>query len=253
MRRIKKMISVALGTAMTLAVAGGCSGDGNESARRADTLVEKHTVMSDGLLPQTTADGWIEEFLERQASGLTGHPDALSYPYNTCLWNGQIKRNTDTYGWEWWRYEQTAYYSDGLLNLGYLLDNDEYVKKVVDGIEYTLANADESGRLGKWIDRRIDAMWPICVFFRVLKAHYEKTGDARVVEALHRHYLTYKLEEVETWRAIISIEGMLWVYRKTGDTRLLEMSEKAWNSGKFTDLIPEVCENDVPQMKIFWR
>ena len=238
------MISVALGTAMTLAVTGGCSGGGNESAERTETLVEKHTVMSDGLLPQTTADGWIEEFLERQASGLTGHPDALSYPYNTCLWNGQIKRNTDTYGWEWWRYEQTAYYSDGLLNLGYLLNNDEYVKKVVDGIEYTLANADESGRLGKWIDRRIDAMWPICVYFRVLKAYYEKTGDARVVEALHRHYLTYKLEEVETWRAIISIEGMLWVYGKTGDTRLLEMSEKAWNSGKFTDLIPEVCEND---------
>ena len=244
MRRLNKMISVALGTAMTLAVTGGCSGGGNESAERTETLVEKHTVMSDGLLPQTTADGWIEEFLERQASGLTGHPDALSYPYNTCLWNGQIKRNTDTYGWEWWRYEQTAYYSDGLLNLGYLLDNDEYVKKVVDGIEYTLANADESGRLGKWIDRRIDAMWPICVYFRVLKAYYEKTGDARVVEALHRHYLTYKLEEVETWRAIISIEGMLWVYGKTGDTRLLEMSEKAWNSGKFTDLIPEVCEND---------
>ena len=244
MRRLNKIISAMLGTVMTLAVAGGCSGGDNESTGRTETLVEKHIVMSDGLLSQTTADGWIEEFLERQASGLTGHPDALSYPYNTCLWNGQIKRNTDTYGWEWWRYEQTAYYSDGLLNLGYLLNNDEYVKKVVDGIEYTLANADESGRLGKWIDRRIDAMWPICVYFRVLKAYYEKTGDARVVEALHRHYLTYKLEEVETWRAIISIEGMLWVYGKTGDTRLLEMSEKAWNSGKFTDLIPEVCEND---------
>ena len=244
MRRLNKIISAMLGATMTLAVAGGCSGGGNESTERTETLVEKHIVMSDGLLSQTTADGWIEEFLERQASGLTGHPDALSYPYNTCLWNGQIKRNTDTYGWEWWRYEQTAYYSDGLLNLGYLLNNDEYVKKVVDGIEYTLANADESGRLGKWIDRRIDAMWPICVYFRVLKAYYEKTGDARVVEALHRHYLTYKLEEVETWRAIISIEGMLWVYGKTGDTRLLEMSEKAWNSGKFTDLIPEVCEND---------
>ena len=244
MQRLNKIISAMLGAVMTLAVAGGCSGGGDESTGRTEIQADKHIVMSDGLLPQTAAGGWIEEFLERQASGLTGHPDALSYPYNTCLWNGQIKRNTDSYGCEWWRYEQTAYYSDGLLRLGYLLNNDEFVKKVTDGIEYTLANADENGRLGKWIDRRIDAMWPICVYFRVLKAYYEKTGDARVIEALHRHYLTYKLNEVETWRAIVSIEGMLWIYEKTGDKRLLEMSEKAWNSGKFTDLIPEVCEND---------
>ena len=137
-----------LGAAIALAVAGGCSGGGDESTGGTEIQADKHIVMSDGLLPQTAAGGWIEEFLERQASGLTGHPDALSYPYNTCLWNGQIKRNTDSYGCEWWRYEQTAYYSDGLLRLGYLLNNDEFVKKVTDGIEYTLANADENGRLG---------------------------------------------------------------------------------------------------------
>lgn len=208
------------------------------------TSVEKHAVFSDGLLSQTEVDGWVEEFLRRQAEGLTGHPDAMSYPYNSCLWNGQIKRNTETYGCEWWRYEQTAYYSDGLLRLGYILDNEDFVRKITDGIEYTLANVDENGRIGKWIDRRVDAMWPICVYFRVLKAYYEKTGDSRIVEALHRHYLTYTQEEVETWRSIVSIEGMLWVYEKTGDRRLLEMSEKAWNSGKFIDLIPTVCEND---------
>lgn len=48
---------------------------------------------------------------------LLGHPEAMAYPYNTCLWNGEIRRNSEEYGDDWWRYEQTAYYTDALLRL----------------------------------------------------------------------------------------------------------------------------------------
>ena len=89
---------------------------------------ENHYVYTDGLLKNTSAKGWIKEFLNRQKSGMTGNPDALSYPYNTCLWDGEIARNRN-YGRDWWRYEQTAYYTDGLLRLGYILDDRELVDK----------------------------------------------------------------------------------------------------------------------------
>ena len=29
--------------------------------------------------------GWLQTLLQRQHDGLTGHPEALSYPYNSCL------------------------------------------------------------------------------------------------------------------------------------------------------------------------
>ena len=67
-------------------------------------------------------EGWLLRELETQREGLTGHPEALSYPYNTCLWAGEIPRMGE-HGRDWWRYEQTAYYTDGLLRLGYLVDD----------------------------------------------------------------------------------------------------------------------------------
>ncbi len=214
-----------------------------------DALAEKsfpapYAKMSDGLLSGITPEGWTKEFLLRQADGLTGHPGALSYPYNSCLWSGEIRRNTDTYGSEWWRYEQTAYYTDGLLKTGYLLDIEDFVRTAEDGINYTLAHTADDGRLGPHIDKTVAAMWPLCVYFRVLEAYYEATGDERIVEALHRHYLTYTPEQVETWRAIVSIEGLLWTYGKTGDKRLLDLCETAWNAGKHIDLTPEACRSD---------
>ena len=46
----------------------------------------------EGLLKNTQVKGWILQFLERQQTGLTGHPEAMSYPYNSCLWAGNITR-----------------------------------------------------------------------------------------------------------------------------------------------------------------
>src|SRR5271167_4644017 len=34
--------------------------------------------------------GWLQKWLERQAQGLTGHPENMSYPYDTCMYAGLI-------------------------------------------------------------------------------------------------------------------------------------------------------------------
>ena len=83
----------------------------------------------EGLLKNTQVKGWILQFLERQQTGLTGHPEAMSYPYNSCLWAGNITREAEERGSDWWRYEQTAYYTDGLLRLGYLLNDQSLINK----------------------------------------------------------------------------------------------------------------------------
>lgn len=185
----------------------------------------------EGLIGDIKPNGWLLEFLQRQKTGLTGHPEALSYPYNTCLWAGEIPRNGE-YGQDWWRYEQTAYYTDGLLRLGYLLHDPELIAKGEQGIDYTLTHPQSNGRLGSPV---ISSLWPQAVFWRAMKA-YSDVHDMpeNLMSALRRNYDTMSNSDLVTGRRhILNLEGILWLYGVTGDTDLLRKAEMAYNTGGF--------------------
>ena len=221
--------------------------------------VAPYAKFGDGMLSKTKPEGWIRTFCERQRTGLTGHPEALSYPYNTCLWNGEIQR-MGTHGSGWWRYEQTGYYTDGLLKLGYALGDKELIAKGEAGVEYTLAHASKEGYLGNpclWDDKNFTLepgciTWPMSVYFRVMKAKYDAAPDPRIPAALTKFYLRYTPEVIANYRNLVSVEGMLWCYAINGDKRLLELAEKAWSmvgkEGGWCDdsISPETCGNDEP-------
>ncbi|MCR5750974.1 MAG: glycoside hydrolase family 97 catalytic domain-containing protein [Kiritimatiellae bacterium] len=211
----------------------------------------------DGMLSKTRPAGWLAEVCRLQAEGLGGHPEALSYPYDTCLWAGEIPR-MGRHGQDWWRYEQTAYYTDGLIRLGYATGNESFIEKGVAGIEYTLANAAPDGHLGHpslWdaasykLKDGFD-MWPLAVFFRVMKAKYDASPDERIPAALRRNFLNYDSKHVSRLRNIVNVEGLLWTYAHTGDKRLLDLAEEAWNlrrplpPEKKNELAPQNCSND---------
>ena len=150
--------------------------------------------------------GWIKEYLETQKSGLTGHPEALSYPYTTKLWDGEIPR-MGNHGRDWWRYEQTAYYTDGLIRLGYLINDEAMIEKAMAGIRYTLANPLPDGTLGS---PKVDISWPTAVFFRAMQAAYNANPSKEMLAALERCYKAYTVEHLTYRRNIISLEGLLW-------------------------------------------
>ena len=172
--------------------------------------------------------GWLEEKMVGQKEGLTGHPEALSYPYNTCLWAGEIPR-MGTHGQDWWRYEQTAYYTDGLLRLGYLLDDEALIEKGEAGISYTLAHPWENGRLGAKV---INNTWPFAVFFRAIKAAYDVSPDPAVLQALLAHYNSIPMKQLVRKRDIISLEGLLWTAAQTGDHSLVVKADSAFRYRK---------------------
>ena len=209
---------------------------------------QPYDVFQDGLLQDIIPQGWLKDYLQTQKEGMTGIPESMSYPYDSNLWDGEIVRNTESYGSDWWRYEQTGYYTDGLLRLAYLLDDNALIEKAEAGIRYTLFNADSNGRLPHGTFKKA-SMWPMAVFWRAIKAYYDKTQDERIPKILEKHYLTYTIEEIESWRNIMSIEGMLWTYSKTGNPQLLELCQTAWRRGNFEDLTPSACfEEKVPFM-----
>ena len=194
------------------------------------TFAQIQTSFHEGMLRTVKTHGWLKELLQRQHDGLTGHPEALSYPYNSCLWAGEISRSDETYGDNWWRYEQTAYYTEGLLKLGYELNDPAMVAKAEEGIEYTLKHPGDTGILGNSTLEGIT--WPMSVFFRVLQAKYEHDGDERIPTALEKHYLNFTPADlaggIVGGRNIMSVEGILWTYGKTGNAKLLQLAEDAW-------------------------
>ena len=248
-----------MGWMVFLALTVSC-GKVSEERLPASGPVAPYGVYSEGLIGQIRPQGWIREFLDRQKSGLTGHPEALCYPYNTCLWAGEIKRDSEGRGDDWWRYEQTAYYTDGLLRLGYLTGDEAMVRKGEEGIQYTLTHLTEDGSYGFRerssepepvnVARDIAAgkrlqLWPQAVFFRAIQAYYEKTGDPQVPSILERHFLNFTGANYGSTRNIVNLEGLLWTYGLTGQKRLLELAEEGWKHGRF-ELNESVCLSDEP-------
>ena len=102
--------------------------------------VAPHAVFAEGMIDKIQPEGWLKEILERQRDGLAGHPEAMAYPFNTVLWAGELKRDSESRGADWWRFEQTAYYLDGITRLGFLLDDQKFLDTWQENIEYVLAH-----------------------------------------------------------------------------------------------------------------
>lgn len=182
----------------------------------------------DASLRDIRPQGWLLEYLQTQKEGLTGHPEALSYPYNTCLWDGEIPR-MGTHGRIWWRYEQTAYYTDGLIRLGYLLDDKDMVEKAEKGIAYTINHPQESGILG---NPGIDNHWPMAVFFRAMKAAYDVEPSKEMLDALYKNFKSLVHDDLVGRRNIMNIEGMLWTAERTGDKSLIAAADSVFRNRK---------------------
>ena len=228
------------------------------TALPAGAQVAPYARFADGLLTSIRPKGWLERTCRAQAEGLTGHPEALSYPYDSCMWAGRITR-AGGHGEGWWRYEQTAYYTDGLLRLGYALGDKALVAKGEAGVDWTLANARPDGQLGDpclWDAEKYKLskgyeMWPMAVFFRVMKAKYDATHDERIPAALAKYYLLYGTNVLAAGRNTVNVEGMTWAYGLTGERRLLDLAEQAWSvkvnkDGWSGDLTPANCADDAP-------
>jgi hypothetical protein len=91
----------------------------------ADTDTPAHYYGKYHTIPITdiSPNGWLKELLQRQRNGLGLHHAESGYPYNTCLWAGQIPKGGNPSGQSWWPYEQSGYLVDGLYRCGLALND----------------------------------------------------------------------------------------------------------------------------------
>jgi hypothetical protein len=164
--------------------------------------------------------GWIRGWLERQADGLTGHPENIAYPYNTCMYAGKIPAPATAHGATWWPYEQSGYFVDGAVRLSHLIENPEIRKFAAANLDYILANSG-AGKLGESVWG-----WPNTVVGRALMAEHSATGDARIAQVLSDCLLGSR---AFAGRDGYVFEEALYLYGLSGDPRMLEIAKRGYD------------------------
>jgi Uncharacterized protein conserved in bacteria len=177
--------------------------------------------------------GWLKQYLVNQRNGLTGHLENAGYPFNTIGWAADsIPGNTSIE--KWWPYEQNAYWVDGMLRCGLLLNDTFMLNKARKSIYYVLAHPDSTGFLGpRFLKPNYEGdRWVYVVFFRAWMAEYEATHNPKILDALKKHYLGDRYPHTGV-RESINDEIILWAYSQSKDTALLNFAKAIYaNSNK---------------------
>lgn len=182
------------------------------------------------------AEGWLQDQLQRQASGLTGHMDEL-YPVVLGPDNAWLGGEGDTW-------ERGPYWIDGLLPLAYLLNDEVLIAKARKWTEAMITSATPEGYFGNGVDHKyIEGLqrgkshdwWPKMVALKILQQYYDASGDERVLSVLDG-YFRYQLAHLPSeplghwtfwaeWRAADNLNVIYWLYNKTGEEYLLELAK----------------------------
>jgi uncharacterized protein len=210
--RVYAAISIACFIAINIAYTG--------SAQTAD-FTRFHKLKITDVKPE----GWIKEFLERQATGLTGNIEVAGYPFNTCLWACEKMRGSQA---AWWPYEQTAYYIDGVHRLGLLLGDQRLIAKATVNTQYVINHLDSTGRFGTNLTDRW-CRWPYASFNRNFMVDFELTYDTAIVKMLQKHYLTFTAKDFADDLELANVEELCWLYGITKDERLINMAKEAYH------------------------
>ncbi len=198
---------------------------------RADNYI--YTPLPKDIKPE----GWIKEFLQRQESGLTGHPKESGYPFDGGMWTQKLDRKNREFAGAagWFAYEQTAYYLDGALRVGYLNRSNELLSFVRKNLYHIIDQTKPGCRME--IDGVPDSDWPFVIFNRILLEEYENSKDEKILNALEAHYQEiYNNIDMEKLsmkgfkvRAFLHVENLCLLYQLTGKKEYLDNAIKLYS------------------------
>jgi hypothetical protein len=225
---------------------------GAEADLSSHSYAALHDLPPGAVQPQ----GWLREYMEKQAAQLGSKLPQVSWPFTGAYWAGEEE------GESWWPWEQKAYWIDGATRLALVLQDEQLMAQVRTSIDYTLAHAAPGGYLGPkfFEDPKGDYhRWPQNIFFRSLMALSDAqlpsqvAASRSIVVALKKHYLTDKASYGTPIRNVTNIEAMLWCYKRTGDPSLLTMAENAWREYTKVAVIPEDenLHGDLSALRVF--
>jgi hypothetical protein len=175
-------------------------------------------------LGQVKPHGWYKDQLRLQASGVTGIIDKYWDP---------LKSNSGWLGGDGENWERGPYYLDGLLPLGWLLEDETLKKNAQKWIDWTLASQREDGFFGP--PSNTDP-WPRSVMIKCLVQYAEITGDKKVLRFILKYFKYFseqlKKEGLHMWswaRGQEMILSVMWAYKHQPEQWISDLSEFVFN------------------------
>ncbi len=188
-------------------------------------MIKKYSKLQEIRYSQVKPDGWLKAALVEEKNGMPGNLDQIGYPFDTNCW--EYKSLTEG-GWaQWWPYEQTAYWIDGMVRCAGLLEDEELYGKVKKQIDTALSFDDPFIGPVEIKEHKRCYRWPIAVFARALYARWSLTGDEYYLVKLRDHYLS-DTSDYSGYRDVVNVETMLRLYEYFEDERLLQKAIAAY-------------------------
>ncbi|MCC6289874.1 MAG: glycoside hydrolase family 127 protein [Chitinophagaceae bacterium] len=185
--------------------------------------------------------GWVLKFLELQRDGLTGQLGNISAWLNKNN-NAWFSGNGEgDHGWE-----EVPYWLKGYGNLAYLLSDAKMISETKSWIEKVFESQQPNGYFGPGIieqSKRSDKnaipdLWPNMIMLWCLQSYYEYSNDARVIPFMKKYFKwqttiadTLLLKTYwENSRGGDNLYSIYWLYNRTGEKWLLDLSVKIHNA-----------------------
>jgi hypothetical protein len=191
--------------------------------------------------------GWLNNQMQIQASGLSGHLDEFWPDVAQSGWIGGSAE-----GWE-----RAPYWLDGVVPLAYLLDDARLKAKVQKWMDYIITHQQPDGWLGpiKTKNSQPYDPWPAFIILKVMSQYAQVSGDPRVEPAMLRCCQklnslldTNPLSEWANARWGDLVLSVYWLYDRNPQPWLLEFAAKIQKQGldwkqhfanfKYTDRVP---------------
>lgn len=227
----------------------GCTSKKNDLAKEYKVYSEtaKNKPAFIPLSPGTvTPTGWIKDWAEDAANGITGHLDEYTATFAEA-WkaHGFEARGVGPDG-TGWPLEQASYWLDGAVRLAYILKDTALINKVSTRLDYVVngvLNGGESfiywkNNKGVLIDtistnrsrgrnRTSFNNWAHSHMGRALVAYYQATHDKKILQALVKVYKQFPVGDL--WpnfstdvSGACNIDAMMETYLMSGDKTILD-------------------------------
>jgi hypothetical protein len=201
--------------------------------------------------------GWLRDWAQAAREGITGHLDEWHRTFGDG-WKGiPIQAPGASADGTGWPIEQSAYWLDGALRLGFILHDEALIKKirarldpVVEGVAKAPAGTSFIYWKSAYKPQGFDG-WAHSQMGRALVALYDATREPRVLEALVKVYAEYPVNmggpraDFGDVSGLCNLDPMLETYSFSGDRRILDRALQAvaqaeptkafeaWSEGRF--------------------
>lgn len=214
-------------------------------------------------------EGWLRDWAETSAKGISGDLQNRHVVFSHS-WTGEEFQSKGSAGRGLrWPLEQSAYWLDGLVRLGHILDDQKLKELAHKRLDIVVDGVNNGGDTFIWWepkevlvvedgDERYDEFtrnfnnWSHSHIGRALVAYYRASGNPDILKALRKAYADFPLHDlaINQFRphgSATNLDPMLETYALSGDKRVLETALKFANRDAFKDLVNTWAYDDLKE------